>query len=436
MRRISYIGLKWTNGRTEAKEAMKRLAIPLVMFLIAGAACWPFDGEEELAAMSLRSQGGGKVQILRQGEGAITVNEEDVAVQPGDVIRTYDGGLAQVALEGERVAWLGGREQPSAGVPEAQMQILSTTSVETETGTVMAEASDPMKVHFGDVVASGTEGIFRVDRRAGAARAASYEGEVRVTAPGEADVVLDRLFEAPAIASDIRPAQPYRLDAADPFDGRQLEDVIELENTLGAIEQGLVTQLGRQKPTLPYFRAFADGRNVDPLKRHLQRPAKDLLLGFTIAINTKSLSFRSALDSAFENRDDGGSWGVVAEIVGSDPKLLVADLNNIIDASRIVAGGDQGPVFDAAAAQDASSGNVAPPPDDGGGGSTDPGPGPGDGGGNDPGGGGGGEEPEEPEDCDNVGECALNDVGDELPGGGGDPDPDPSPSNILDGVNP
>jgi hypothetical protein len=434
MRRISYIGLKWTNGRTDYKEAMKKLAIPLTMCLLAGAACWPFDGEEELAAMSLRSQGGGKVQILRQGESAITVKEDDVAVRPGDVIRTYDGGLAQVALEGERVAWVGGREQPSAGVPEAQMQILSTKSVETETGTVMAEASDPMEVHFGDVVASGSDGVFRVDRRAGAARAASYKGEVRVTAPGEADVVLDRLFESPAIASDIRPAQPYRLDAADPFDGRQLEDVIELENTLGAIEQGLVTQLGRQKPSLSYFRAFADGRNVDPLKKHLRRPAKDLLLGFTIAINTKSENFRTALESTFQNRDDGGSWGVVAEIVGSDPKLLLADLNNIIDASRIVAGGNQAPVFDAAAAQDASSGNVAPPPDDGGGGGNDPDPDP-DPNPGDPGG-GGGEEPEEPEDCDNVAECAANDIGDELPGGGGDPDPEPSPSNILDGVTP
>ena len=413
---------------------MKRLAILLVMCFFAGAACWPFDGEEKLAAMSLRSEGGGKVQILRKGEEAITVRDEDVSVRAGDIIRTYNGGLAQVALEGERAAWVGGRKQPSAGVPEAQMHILSTTSVETETGTVMAEATDPMKVHFGDAVATGSNGIFRVDRRAGAARAASYKGTVRVTAPGEADVVLDRLFEAPATASDLRPAQPYRLDPDDPFDGRQLDGVIELENTLGLISQGLVTQLGRQKPSLSYFRAFADGKNVEPMKKHLRRPAIDLLLGFTIAINTKSLSFGNALDTAFENRDDGGSWGVVAEIVGSDPKLLVADLNNIIDASRIVAGGNEGPVFDAAAAQDASSGNVAPPRDGGGG--TDPGPGPGDPGDKDPGGGGGGgDDPEEPEDCDSSLECTLNDAGDELPGGGGDPDPEPSPSNILDTVD-
>src|SRR5688500_3371744 len=199
MRRISYIGLKWTKGHPDKKEAMKRLAIPLVMCLFAGTACWPFGGEETLAAMTLRNAGGGRVEIMRASEKEpISVRDEDVAVQPGDVIRTYGGGLAQVALEGDRVAWVGGRKQVTAGVPEAQMRIIGPTSVETQTGTVMAEAADPMKVQFGDAVASGTDSVFRVDRRAGAARAASYEGTVRVSAPGEANVTLDRLYEAPA----------------------------------------------------------------------------------------------------------------------------------------------------------------------------------------------------------------------------------------------
>ena len=423
-----YIGLKCTKKSSDIdKEPMKRLALPLIMCLLATSACWPFGGEEELAAMTLRKAGGGTVQILRASEDAITVGKEDVAVKPNDIIRTFDGALAQVALEGERLAWIGGQKQPVGNVPEGQMQILSATSVEAETGTVMAEAQDPMKVHFGDAVASGSDSVFRVDRRAGAARAASYEGTVEVSAPGETNVVLDRLFEAPATASDLRPAQPYRLNPADRFDGRQLQDVIELENDLGLISQGLVTQLGRQKPSLSYFRSYADGKNVNPLRRHLDRPAIDLLLGFTIAINAKPLTFGEALDSAFENRDNGGSWGVVSEIVGSDPKLLLADLNNIIDASRIVAGGNEEPVFSAAAAQDASSGNVAPPPDDSGG--TGPGPDPGD---QDPGGGGQDpDDPEEPEDCDSVVECEIREA---LPGGG-DPDPDPSPSNILDGLN-
>jgi hypothetical protein len=323
------------------------------------------------------------------------------------------------------------------------MEIVSTTTVENETGTVMAEATDTMKVRFGDAVATASDSVFRVDRRAGAARAASYKGTVRVSAPGETDVVLDRLYEAPATASDLRPAQPYRLDPADPFDGRELTAVLELEKRLGGISLGLINELGNRKPSLGYFQAFAGNKDVDRMKKYLgQTSAVDLLLGFTVAMNTKAYGFGDALDTAFENRDNGGSWGVVAAIVRSDPRLLVADLNNIIDASRIVAAGDSAPVFDAAAGQDASLGNVAPPP--GGGGDDEvvappPGGGGDDGGGDDGGSENPPEEPEEAEDCSSNLECTVNDAGDQLPGGGGgggDPDPEPSPSNLLDGVKP
>ncbi|MEA2452844.1 MAG: hypothetical protein QOG04_1554 [Actinomycetota bacterium] len=409
---------------------MKKFAIPLVMFLFAGAACWPFDGEEALAAMTLRKPGGGKVQIVRASQETITVGAEDVSVQPGDIIRTYEGALAQVALEGERVAWVGGRAQPSAGVPQAEMKIVSTSSVENQTGTVMAEATDPMKIRFGDAVASGTESVFRVDRRSGYTRAASYEGTVRVAAPGEANVVLERLFEAPATASDLRAPRPYQLDPADPFDGKQLGDVIELEKTLTTLSLGFVNQLGKQKPPLAYFNAFAGNKDVSHIKRYMSRPTVDLLLGFTVALNTKAYPFADALDEAFRNRDSGGSWGVVASILRSNPKLLLADLEGIIEASQVVAGGTgENPVFSAGAAKDASSGVGSQPGDTSGGGDNGDGtvaqP-PDDGGGNEP-------PPDQAEDCSSGPECDVKDITDGLPNG---PTPQPSPSNILDGVKP
>jgi hypothetical protein len=401
---------------------MKKYIIPLVMVLIAGTACWPVDGDEALAAMTLRKSAG-KVQILRASQPAINVGEEDVAVQPGDVINTFEGGLAQIALEGERSAWVGGT-QITKGVPEAQMRIISTTTVESVTGTVMAEATDPMKVRFGDAVASGSDSVFRVDRRAGTARAASYEGTVRIAAPGESNVVLDRLFEAPSTVSDLRAPQPYHLDPADPFDRKQLTDVIELEKTLSQLSVGFVNQLGRKKPTIEYFRAFAANEDVSHIKQYMGRKTLDLLLGFTVALNTKDYPFAEALDEAFSNRDDGGSWGVVAEIIGSNPKLLVADLQGIIDASRVVAGGSgESPVFSAASAQNASTGGGSQPiasnPGDGGGGGgqvEEP-----------PSNGGGGDDPppEQAEDCNSGPECDVKKITD------GVPTPNPSPSDIL-----
>lgn len=406
---------------------MKKFAIPLVMFLFAGAACWPFDGDQALAAMTLRKTGG-KVQILRASQETITVGDADVAVQVGDIVRTFEGGLAQVALEGERVASVGGREQASKGVPEGQMKIVSTSTVESVTGTVVAEATDPMKVRFGDAVASGSDSVFRVDRLAGAARAASYRGTVRVVAPGEANVVLDRLFEAPATASDLRAPQPYHLEAEDPFDGQQLADVIELENKLSTLSLGFASQLGKRKPDLSYFRAFAGSKDVSAIKRYLKRPTIDLLLGFTVALNTKEYPFAQALDEAFTNHDNGGSWGVVAAIVRSNPQLLLADFEGIIDASRVVAGGvGNGPVFTAASGQNAGTGGGSQPITSGnagtdgnsGNGEVQQPPEEGGGGGNEP-------PPDQAEDCSGTAECTAKDIQD------GIPNPAPSPSNILD----
>jgi hypothetical protein len=428
--RISYIGLKYDKGLPKKPMSMKRLVIPLTLCLFAGAACWPFDGEEALAAMSLRKEGGGKVQILRQGEQPIDVSDADVPVEEGDIVRTFDGARAQVALEGDRVAWVGGTTPVTKGAPEAQMQIIDTTSVETQTGTVMAEATDPMRIRFGDAVANARNSVFRVDRRAGSARVGAYTGKVHVTAPGEANVDLTRLHEAPAAASDLRPAQPYSLDPADPFDAERLASVIELEAKLGQLSAGFASQLGRQKPDLAYFKALAGGKDVSAVKPYLRRPAIDLLLGVTIALNTKAHPFDEALREAFSSRDDGGSWGVVAAILQSDPKLLLADLGDIIDASRVVAGGanDQA-VFSVAAAQAAESGQVAdpvvqsnqtgnnPPPTSGNpGDEDDPQP----------------EEPDQPpEDCSGTADCAREDLEKRI-----FPSPEPTPSNeaILDGT--
>jgi hypothetical protein len=399
---------------------MKKIAIPLVMCVFAAVLFWPFSGESALAAMTLRKENSGKVEIVRGSE-TIPVGSDDVAVQVGDVVRTFKGGLAQVALEGDRLAWVGGTGQLMPGTAEAQMRIVDTMSVESDTGTVMAEAQEPMKVHFGNAVASASDAVFRVDRRSGAGRVASYTGNVRLSAPGEPSVNLDRLFEAPLTASDLRGSQPYRLNPQDPFDRQKLEGVISLEGDLGRKSAGFANQLEGRKPSLSYFRALADGRNVDALKKYMNKPTIDLLLGFTVAMNTPRTPFGTAVQDAFEYRDEGGSWGVIAAIMRSNTKLLVADLEDIIAASQVVAGGTGGDAeFSIAAAQAAESGNPPapapnPPPKDG----TDPQPPPDDGGDEDP------PPDQEPDECTSGPECDAQEIRDRI-------FPSPEPSDVVD----
>ena len=406
---------------------MKKISLPLAFCLIAGVACWPFDGEQALAAMSLRKQGEGKVEIVR-GTEAIEVGGDDIPVEPGDLIRAYKGAQAQVALEGDRVAFLGGTSA-IAGAPQGQMRIVDTTSVEAETGTVVAEADEAMDVVFGDAVASSDDGVFRIDRRSGSARAAVYSGTALLSAPGEANVVLERLMESPATASDLRPPQPYHLNPDDPFDEQRLGEVITLEQKLGQLSAGLASQLDREKPNLAYFEALADGQDVSPLKAHLKRSTIDLLVGFSVASTTEAYPFGRAVNDAFEYRDKGGTWGVIASILRSSPRLLVADLTNIaVSTGAVTAGTGEDVQFTVAAAEAAESGGTnepidpdpgdddPQPPDDG----DDPG-----NGGNDP---GPGDDDEEAEDCGGGPECDAEEIRDRLL-----PSPDPSPTDFMDG---
>lgn len=394
---------------------MRKISLLAVLCLFAGTACWPFSGEDALAAMTLRKANDGRVEIVRGGD-VITVGDSDEAVEPGDVVRTFEGGLAQVKLEGEREAWVGGTNQAVKGAAEGQMRIVDPMSVQSDTGTVMADAKESMEILFGDATATAEDALFRVDRRAGSGRAASYAGTVKLSAPGEPNITLQRLFEAPSSASDLRNPQPYSLDPEDPFDAQELRDVIELEARLAPRAAGFASQLGQQKPNLDFFRALADGTNVNAMRPFMREPAIDLLLGFTVAVNADKMSFSDAVEQAFALRDDGGTWGVVAAILRSDPKLLLADLDAIFDASGVVADGSGGGAdFSELAAEQAQAGGGPVPSDP-----SDPEPDdPRDGGG----GGGGGQdpdpkEPDEPEDCSNTTECRVQEIRDALPSPG------------------
>lgn len=418
---MTYIGLNSGKGPAEgAYEAMKRLGVPLLVAVFAASACWPFSGDEVLAAMTLRREAG-QVKILRAGE-QITVRDTDVSVQPGDVIQTFKSGLAQVALEAGRTAWIAGSSAVITGAPEAQARIIDSQSLEGETGTVLAEAKATMMVRFGDTIATGTDSLFRIDDRAGSSRAASYEGDLRLRSPGQANVTVERLFEVQATAGELRSPQPYQLDPDDVFDSQRLRSIIELDQTIGRLTAGLASQLGGQRPDYAYFKALSGAKNVSAIKQHLKRPTIELLTGYAIAANVDRIGFGTALEQAFTYRDDGGSWGVVAGIVGSDPKLLVSDLTDIIRGTGAVAGGaGDTPEFTVAAAVAAGTGGP-PGGSDLGDGGSDPGDGPDEKEPKED-----SEPPPEPKECTDTANCAKEDIEEAIFG-----EPSPSPTSILD----
>lgn len=398
---------------------MKRLlASTLAASVVALTAFWPFGGEDALAEMSVRNQSG-LVQILR-GDEVIRVNGGDIEVRPGDVIRTHNG-VANLRLEGDRQVWLSGATQASS-----LTRVASTSSLEGRAGTILAKAGDAMKVDFGTVTAVTEGAFFRIDQRAGGARAASLGGNVRLSAPGEPTMVVGRLFELPASAGDLRNTRPYQLNIDDPFDKRELAPLIELQQQLDQLTLGFANQLGKQKPDISYFRALADGTQIDPIKEYLKRPTIDLLTAFTIASNTDT-PFATAIRKTFEYHDQGGSWAIVAALLRSSPRLVLADLTDIIVATGAV---DQAPEFTIAAAEAADDGTLAGP---GGGGNGDGSGGDGSGGdgGGGSGGGAGGGGGEEPKECTSGPDCDVQELRDRILG-----EPSPSPSDgLADGLD-
>ena len=197
---------------------MKKLVILTTVVLFAGTACWPFDDDSALSTMTLRRDAGdGRIEVHREGDVIAVKNE--VALEPRDVIVTKDDVSAKLQLEKGRVAMI---------APNSQNLIVDTSTIETQTGSLLADASAPMTVTFSGAEALLSDALFRVDRALGATRAATYRGQVRVSAPGQR-VGLQALFQTSVSGSDVESPDPYRLDEKDPWDISYLEDVLALD---------------------------------------------------------------------------------------------------------------------------------------------------------------------------------------------------------------
>lgn len=386
---------------------VKKLSIFLTLCVAAaGVTLVVASRRGEIPEMTLRALSG-TVTLVRDGDKKTV--DGDQSLKPGDVIETQRSSSAQLKLRGEREAWL----QSDTGVLIKDETSLSGIRGELRSRAVAAE----MVVEFDGIEAYASDAHFRIDQRAGAARVGTYEGEVRLSKPGEPRLTVGRLFEAEVPAADLpTESRPYRYKRGDEWDRSILEDVMRLDDKLTQQGEGLASQVGDQRPGLDYFRALAE-RKVGFMRGFLKRPVQEVLIGFVVARNSPSGSLARSFRTSMAYRDDGGRWGIVASIMEADQETLIADLQSVIVATGAGGGDGSEPEFTVATASQAdgsgpsSGGEVL-----GGTGSS----------GN--GGGGKGKDPKKDdpdEDCTDAVDCAVNDVQDQLP----DPDPSPSPTD-------
>ena len=398
---------------------LKRLAVLLaVSITAAGSAYYVVSNSDDIGEMTIRPLGG---QIFIVRDGASIEVKDDTPLEPGDLITTDKDGSARLRLAGARSGYV---------TDGAKISVSDSSSLDSRSGSMLMEVEDRTTVSFDGVTAESSEGSFRIDQGFGSSRVGAYSGRVSLSRPGQSTVTIDGLYEAQLAAGELPSStKPYRAEASDPWDRERLATAIRLDQELAELGGGLAAQLGRgsSRPTLAYFGGLA-GKPVPFMRPYLKRSTAELLIGFTVADNAQDMKLPTGVAKAFELRDDGGQWGIVAAILESRPRPLLADLESVVVAA--VGGGDGGataPEFTLAAAAEATG--EAPATD-----STvvdsgtpteqtdpeDPGTGP-----SDPdGGGGGGEPPDEPDDCSSGPDCDLDD----LPGLpiGGDPSPTPT----------
>jgi len=394
---------------------MKKLALALCLALFATTACWPFDDDAPLTEMTLALQRG-VIEVFR-GEDLIEVSDR-VSIEPGDMIRGGSGVLARLRLEGGRILHLAGFGS------KLDIRIVSPDEIEGRSGNVLADAGEPMTVKFGQVEATASNAMFRLDRGIASTRASAYEGEVRLTAPGEPTLDVRRLRQVAVAADDLPSASdPYRLDTEDYWDKLFLKNLVDLQGTIQQLAIGFQNQLRGNRPGVAYFEALAGGRDASFIRPYLRRTsAVNLLIAFNIALRVPKMSLGDAFRKTFALFERGASWGVVADIMGVRPRILIASLERIVESAT--RGRElQEPEFTVAAAEDASS-----PGSSSSSGSPPGSSGSGDGGGDGNTGGGGGDEPppKEPKDeeCQDFDvDCTVDDI---LP----DESPSPSPFDL------
>jgi hypothetical protein len=399
---------------------MKKIALPLIVCLLATTACWPFASDEQGNMTVKRVSGSGRVEIFREDETISVTDPEPLVI--GDIVSTTGNAIARVKLVGNDLINMGA---------DTELRIASTKAVEgpLHTGSIVADTDGPMRIEFAGVAATSSHGIFRVDKGAASVRAGTYTGSWKLETPGQPRVALSKLFEIQTAASALRQREPYDLDNSDPWDRVYLKDLVALDEDLTPLAEGLQSQLGGSRPDLPYFAALAE-QDVDFIKPYLTRPTIDLLTAFVISNNSPG-PMGPDFVRAFRLADDGAEWPVVAGILDAHFNTLIAELTDIATSTGAVAdGAGSDAVFSVAAAEavtDAGPGDaVVPPPV----GPTDPhdneggdDPPPIDDGGGDP------QPSASPDDCSDTVSCAGEDVFDRVR-----PDSSPSPDNPLDGL--
>jgi len=280
-----------------------------------------------LAAGALGATGCGARPGPRPGEARLTVSGRAQVARPAGPWR--DAGHGGRVHAGDRVRVLAG--SASLRLPgAAQLELRRGSRIEMGPtprllggDALVRTSSEPLSVGVTGGVAS-TDGIARL-RNTMAVEAAVYRGAVQLSSAGRT-VAVPALRQVTVPAPGLVPGPvsgtPFAYDPADTWDRRYLGDAIALGRDLTDRSRGLTAQLGSGEGQTPgFYRLLLPDLDAQPafadlLQRLAASPAGvvpgETLVGAAVAVEGRRGTFADRWAGAFEFRQAGADWGLVA----------------------------------------------------------------------------------------------------------------------------
>lgn len=302
-----------------------RLAGAAAALAVLAAACTPGDrGSGGTMRMDVLE---GTATLTRGGKTDTVRGEAGLA--PGDHIALPPGTVAEIRLDRGRLFEADG----------ATLEVTGRSALRLDAGSILAGLTAPATVNAGNAEVEGRRGAFRVDRDL-STEVGVYEGTVTLRGAGQS-LTIPALRRA-VVAGGVFPraVRPLRIDQADRWDRRYLQDALELDARLTSLGRGLEAQLSGVS-ALEFFRLLVPSLDARVLAGLVEAHRRsDLLIGLLLAAEAaRGGRLQDAADRVFALRADDASWGLVAHELGVDQVSLFERLLGAIRRAGIVVGG-------------------------------------------------------------------------------------------------
>ena len=298
-------------GRAPRAQWRRRRGFALLA--VGSLAAAPFlTGCSSSVAAASTSLRGVLAATVVHSDGTTRPALDGLTLKPGDVVRTGPGGRAELVTR-SRVVYVG--SQASVQVVDGAHQVLRL-------GSVVANAqrgAPALDIEVGSLDVHTPSGSAIRAERSVTSRVGALAGPSQVTTSAGRRLTIDPLHQA-MVGGDSLPdsTTPLRL-TDDDGEARAVPDLVRDDETLNGLARGIDS-------TGPSTTRVVQASWSGPLTAPAGVDRSERLLPAVIAATGSAAGADARYQRAVDYRKAGGSWGVIARLLGVPAQSVVATL--------------------------------------------------------------------------------------------------------------